>query len=253
VRSGTNTLRILSEIAQNTPQTTLDQFHSLISAHQYRLSHALVRRFLPPGAHVLDWGVGNGHFSFFLTREGYRATGYSLEPCEFANFLPTDSSSFVQGNREDPVSLPFADGLFDAVTSVGVLEHVRETGGNEIQSLVEIWRVTKPGGLFLCFHLPNRFSFIERVAALFPGKYRHEVRFARHQIETLLRSAGWEVILIRRYGVLPRNLWQRFPSRIRNSALIAGIWDGVDMILERVVNPICQNFAVVARRGGAQL
>jgi cyclopropane fatty-acyl-phospholipid synthase-like methyltransferase len=73
-----NTLRILSEIAQNTSQTTLDQFHSLISAHQYRLSHALVRRFLPPGAHVLDWGVGNGHFSFFLTREGYRATGYSL-------------------------------------------------------------------------------------------------------------------------------------------------------------------------------
>jgi hypothetical protein len=33
------------------------------------------------------------------------------------------------------VMLPFPDTCFDAVASVGVLEHVRETGGNELASL----------------------------------------------------------------------------------------------------------------------
>jgi len=40
---------------------------------------------------------------------------------------------------------PYLD-KFDAVVSVGVLEHVKETGGSEIGSLREIFRILKLNG-----------------------------------------------------------------------------------------------------------
>jgi hypothetical protein len=60
-------------------QRDLIQFRNLACAHQYLRLYRLVRGYLPEGSHVLDWGAGNFHFSYFLTRAGYRATGYSVE------------------------------------------------------------------------------------------------------------------------------------------------------------------------------
>src|SRR6266852_5695308 len=60
------------------PQLGLDLFQSLVSARQYRALYRLLQRFVPPGATVLDWGCGNGHFSYVLDRLGYRAHGYSF-------------------------------------------------------------------------------------------------------------------------------------------------------------------------------
>ncbi|MBQ4132690.1 MAG: methyltransferase domain-containing protein [Desulfovibrionaceae bacterium] len=45
--------------------------------------------------------------------------------------------------------------------SIGVFEHVHETGGDQLASLKEISRVLKPEGFFLCFHLPNKYSWVE--------------------------------------------------------------------------------------------
>src|SRR5262245_29606593 len=95
----------------------LPQFSCLASARQYRLLHAMARRHLPGAAEVLDWGSGNGHFSYFLLRRGYRATGFTIEGQSSAAWLDEPYERFVGGNVADPVRLPFEAASFDAVGS----------------------------------------------------------------------------------------------------------------------------------------
>ena len=242
--------RILRELMDRAARggMRLPQFGSLAGARQYRRLQRLTRRHLPPGARVLDWGTGFGHFSYFLSRAGYRATGFALEGVSAAAWLDEPYERFVGGSPAEPVRLPFADAEFDAVASIGVLEHVRETGGEESASLAEIVRVMRPGGIFLCYHLPNRTSWIDFAAGLLPGKHHHVHRYVRADIERLSRSAGLELLEVARYGILPRNALHRLPAGLRRARWVADLWDLLDATLGAGLAPLCQNFAFVARR-----
>ena len=119
---------ILAELAAHARRGAPEmlQFGSLASAHQYLPLYRLWRRYVPVGARVLDWGAGNGHFSYFLVRSGYRATGFSFMPFVYESSLPEGAPyTFVGGSEREPVRLPFDDASFQAVASIGVLEHVR--------------------------------------------------------------------------------------------------------------------------------
>ena len=118
---------------------------------------------------------------------------------------------YVKGRKGDPVSLPYPDGFFDVVVSVGVLEHVRESGGEERASLKEIRRILKPGGAFVGYHIPNRWSWIERLSSLFPAKHHHRRRYTKATFRALLQGCGLEAAEIRNYGFLPRGFMRRFP------------------------------------------
>jgi len=244
--------RILLELMDRAEQRgmRLPQFGSLAGARQYRRLQRMVRCHLPAGARVLDWGTGFGHFSYFLTRAGYRATGYAIEGVSAAAWLSEPYERFVGGSPADPVRLPFADGEFDAVASVGVLEHVRETGGDESASLAEIVRVLRPGGVFLCYHFPNRTSWIDFASSRVPGKHHHAHRYVRADIERLARVAGLELLEVARYGFLPRNVLNRLPAGLRRARWTADLWDALDAALGAALAPLCQNFAFVARRPG---
>jgi SAM-dependent methyltransferase len=242
--------RVLHELMDRAERgaMTLPQFRSLAGLRQYRRLHRMARRHLPPGARVLDWGTGYGHFSYFLTRAGYRATGFALEGVSGAAWLGEPYERFVGGDPAEPVRLPFADAEFDAVASVGVLEHVRETGGSEAASLAEIVRVLKPGGVFLCYHFPNRTSWIDFAARRVPGKHHHLHRYDRADIGRLTRAAGLELLETARYGILPRNGLARLPAGLRRARWTADLWDGLDAALGAALGPLCQNLAFVARR-----
>jgi SAM-dependent methyltransferase len=137
----------------------------------------------------------------------------------------------------DPVGLPFEDRSFDAVLSIGVLEHVRETGGDEIASLREIRRILRPGGFFICVHLPNRFSWIEFLARAL-GRSSHRFSYTRTDILRLSGNAGLRVIEIGRYGALPRNLWSGEMLRtIGNWVPAAGAYQFADSVLSRIFAP----------------
>ena len=209
---------------------------------------------------MLDWGGGNGHFSFHLARMGFRVTAFSFdeEPGLFARLTPQERARIVhvRGRTHDPVRLPFDDARFDHVFSIGVLEHVRETGGTEEGSLAEIRRVTRPGGSFVCYHLPNRLSWIEAMNRLLhrgppppepacPGHHRY--RFDRDRIRAMCAEAGLSVETMRTYGMLPHNPLAALPGPLRGSRLLAGAWSALDRVLERPFAPLAQNYYFVAR------
>ncbi len=241
---------ILRELTERAARLAPDwpQFGSLASARQYRPLYRMTRRQVTPGASVLDWGTGNGHFSYFLTRAGYRATGFSIEQGSQAAWLGEPYEHRVTGAADDPVTLPFPERSFDAVASVGVLEHVRETGGTEQGSLAEIVRVLRPGGVFLCFHFPNRTSWIDFLASRVPGKHHHIYRYGRADVVRLVDGAGLELLELRRYGLLPRNLLARMPRSLRGSRVTADAWDVLDAALGAPLSALCQNWGFAARK-----
>ena len=235
------------ELDARHPELALIQFDRLVSARQYARAYALAERFVPAGSSVLDWGCGNGHMSFALDALGYVTTAYALNPPPpVAQRLP--DVRFVTGSMEDPEHLPFDDGSFDAVFSIGVLEHVREVGGNEPASLREIRRVLKRGGTFICFHFPNRFSWIECIAQVVPGAHHHAYRFTRSDIRTFCEATGFDLVEARRYGAIPRNPWQALPRFVADSRAVAGLTDAADAILGVLLSPVVQNYYFVARK-----
>ncbi len=229
----------------------LAKFRSVAGAHQYLKVYRLIRRFVREGGRVLDWGAAGGHFSYFLARAGYRAAGYSFHPFEFASWLDDPDYEFTAGSPAEPVKLPYADASFDAVASIGVLEHVRQTGGSEPASLEEIKRVLRPGGVFVCYHFPNRASWIELAASQRSGKHHHPYRFARADIERLTRDAGLELLHVERYALLPRNSLQHLPAALATSHGFARAYDRADDVLGRLLAPICQNWCFVARKSAS--
>lgn len=226
----------------------LTQIGSIASAHQYLLLYDLTKKSIPKGAVILDWGAGNGHFSYFLCRTGYKAAGFSMEKFGFKNWLKGYPYKFVQGKTDQPTLLPFKDKLFDAVASVGVLEHVQEFGGSQTGSMKEIARILRPNGIFICYHLPNYYSLIEYTGKLITNKFHHIKRFTQKDILNLADKTGFRIIEIRRYGFLPRNSLGRLPSPFRYSVTLATVWDILDIILGFLFSPICQNYYFVARK-----
>jgi SAM-dependent methyltransferase len=247
VPSHVEVLSRLQRLAAERPNLRI--FGSLVGGHQYVRGYQLVRAHIPPGATVLDWGVGNGHFSFFLVQLGYDATGYSLLPKEFpAAWLEDSNYRLIVGDASDPVSLPFADESFDAVVSVGVLEHVRETGGEETASLLEIHRVLRPAGIFIAYHFPNRYSWIDVLARAVPGTWHHTYRYTRKDIRRLVKSAGLELVQTDAYAILPRNPLHRLPKPLASSERFARAYDAVDGALGSLLPALCTNHYFVARR-----
>ncbi len=226
-------------------------FSSIYTGCQYLPFYKKFREYVPSGEHVLDWGAGNGHASAFLTASGHEVTGYSFDTFYFGDIV-RGKYHFQQGSKTEPVRLPFPDQSFGAVVSVGVLEHVRETGGNEIESLREIRRIMKPGGFFVCCHFPNKHSWIEWFTGLMPGSFHHhQFRYSKHQIRELCQGANLSLREIHPYGILPRTIVAEvLPPFLRQNIRVAEILNAVDSSLRHLLSFVAQNFLFIAEKGG---
>ncbi|MDH5203053.1 MAG: class I SAM-dependent methyltransferase, partial [Nitrospirota bacterium] len=97
-----------------------------------------MKKFFAPPARVLEVGCGTGNVSSFLSRKGYKVTGYEFYPNAIKKAWP--GFLIVQG---DANNLPFKDDCFDIVGLFDVIEHFQD----DIMPLKEAVRVVKKGGI----------------------------------------------------------------------------------------------------------
>ena len=216
------------------------------SAPQMREYASIARRIMAdqPGR-VLDWGCGFGQMTHLLRGHGVEVEGYDVDP---------DAEGTQRRSLErfpgldalvspEPVALPYADGSFDAVLSCGVLEHVPEPGA----SLDELARVLRRGGTLYVFKLPNRFSYLERIAKrlglYYHGSFEHDRLYTRRTARCLLEDHGYEVIELHWANMLPLSLSNPLATRAAER-----IWQA-NRMLSRVplLNRLATNVELVAR------
>jgi SAM-dependent methyltransferase len=218
------------------------QWSSLVNCAQERVVYATALKSIAPGARVLDWGCGNGHFSYFLAEQGFELDAFALAP---KPLLLNEKAAvrFTQGT--DRTVLPYPDASFDAVFALGVIEHVAEHGGNETASLTELARVLKPGGKLFVFHLPNLWSWIEIAKWCtwrlgLTSTREHVRRFTRGDFLKLLKGLPFEVVAGGRYHFLPRATLGRLPGLSERPGFCAAV-DRLDDALAWLFAPFTQN------------
>lgn len=135
-------------------------------------------------------------------------------------------ASVVLGNLE---ALPFADGAFDLVCALDVIEHVHDQEG----AFREISRAIAPGGILVLavpLH-PRHWTEYDHLVG-------HQLRYDPAAVRSLIEKSGFEVLRSAGSGILPAN--RRFVqigawvlARVRAPA----VW-----FEDRIVLPIARLF-----------
>lgn len=232
----------------------LTQFSNKIRAYQYKKPFTVTSKFLSPAEKALDWGCGNGHLSTFLLHCGQKTTAYGFGEIPESTLLAANPLlEFIAADTTEPVKLPFEDGSFDLVLSMGVLEHVHESGGDQLASLKEINRILKGGGYFLCFHLPYSGSWVEKLhTTIMPLKkhksYVHTKRFSKNDVTKLNYASGFHLQEWGRYNFLPRNFSHKLPLSVANNTIFASSFNALDTILTLIFPYFCNQSYFIAQK-----
>lgn len=97
------------------------------------------------GQKILDLGCGIGRLSVILARQGIFVTGVDIA----ANMLErARKHKNIEYITNDGRNLPLNDSSHDAAFSVGLMQHIPNDAVRYY--LMEVLRVLKPGGVFVC-------------------------------------------------------------------------------------------------------
>lgn len=104
---------------------------------------------VPSGNTILDVGCGVGRHVIYLGGLGFQMVGTDISPTGIRLTQDAAASRNIpfEGRVSDMTTLPWADATFDAALSTSTIHHHLRAG--IVQTLAEVWRVLKPGGLFL--------------------------------------------------------------------------------------------------------
>lgn len=188
-------------------------------------------RHLPATGAVLDWGCHHGPDSCLLRATFGEALG--IHACDFVGerTFPAfrEYARPIYQQLSDIVRLPYEAQQFDAVIGSGVLEHV----AMDYESLREIHRILKPGGLFVVTYYPYEYSLHEWWLRRVHKQDFHERRSTLRALEILLKRAGLVPFEMTSHNVLPdvvndsplhrvsRAIRQRITPRFRAPTLCA--------------------------------
>ena len=221
----------------------------LRSAPQLLEYEAAVDRIVADGpGKLLDWGCGFGQLSHMLKARGVDVTSIEWHPdipegeVRRLERFPDVEARYTR----EPVALPYADASFDAVLSMGVLEHVHDPDG----SLDELHRILRPGGTLYVYKLPNRRSYLERAARAaglyYHGQLEHDAVYTLPSARELVERHGFAVERIALTNMLPLGLTAPVAQRPR---FAAGYW-ALNRALASVpgINLLATNVELTARR-----
>ena len=166
---------------------------------EYENYSIFINKFIPAqNAKILDVGSGSWRIPDTIAKFGYKEVigldYFSQEKMiEFSKNISNSNARLVCYNDD---KIPFPDGYFDCVTSLCVLEHIVYIK----ESLDEMDRVLKPGGLFI-IQGPNWSGINPAISAIF-HTLLNKGRFWQYRnffdsITGIFRSIGWylEVLL----------------------------------------------------------
>ena len=182
---------------------------------------------LPDSGHVLHAGAGRGGISRLLNESGYQVTSLDLYP---QRFLPPEIDC-TYADLNDPI--PFADGIFDVVLAVEVMEHLESPW----RFFREAVRLLRTEGVFI-FTTPNVVNFPSRLHFLFKG------------ILPYFRIASFQGC----YHVSPIFPWaverccSTTAARIKSISYSRADWPSADDVPRYVAGPRIQRLARLLRR-----
>lgn len=203
-----------------------------------RVARALELMQVAPGVRVLDIACGRGEVPAYVRNAGGIAVGLDFSPdvLEIARELRdlpgaagTGSMDLVRG---DATALPFADGSFDRVSMLDIVEHLTPV---QLDSMfAEVRRVLAPGGFAVIHTLPNRWVYdityrvFRRFLRGLPGNPRGEIEQQVHINEQDIVGLAGTLGRAR----LCRDIWleQLMPAQARWGARAGGYRDQRDRI-----------------------
>lgn len=153
----------------------------------------LGKRFLKPGAKILDVGCGRGAFALRM-----HDTGYDVDACDmYNNCMCTDQVRFIHSAAEDASF----EQIYDAVFMIELLEHVE----SPFAVLRQYTSYLKNGG-YLFISTPNVDSDVSRAMFLLRGYHAffdekaitavgHITPVHRFQLLHILPRLGCELVL----------------------------------------------------------
>ena len=180
----------------------------------FRRHEAAYEALLPfcHGAVVLEAGCGEGYGADRIAGVARHVVGLDYDPATVAHVAAAyPRVAPVRGNL---VTLPFADGAFDVVASLQVIEHLWE----QPRFLAECRRVLRPAGTLL-LTTPNRLTFSPPNRPMNPF---HSRELDPGELTELLGGAGFAVsrLLGLRHGRRLSRVDKRFSSLV--DAQLAG-------------------------------
>lgn len=151
------------------------------------------QRLIPEKASVLEIGCGEGRNLLPLLDHQCQVVGmdYLFEPLESGRSHGGGLIPFLQG---DLFSLPFRDGVFDAVLDWGVFHHLKKRERN----LYPEWLspMLKPGGVFLLGAFSERFRHSpeeNRKRTFTRHRGHYDVFFGRNDFHQAM-GKGWGLL-----------------------------------------------------------
>src|SRR5438445_12090686 len=106
------------------------------------------------GDHLLELGAGPGAATLELAQRVPRVTSLEYDHAFAARLGARVNHSNARVIQGDAAALPFADALFSSAIAILMLHHLR-SGELQDRAFAEIWRVLRPGGVFLALEIQD--------------------------------------------------------------------------------------------------
>jgi ubiquinone/menaquinone biosynthesis C-methylase UbiE len=113
------------------------------------------------GEHVLELGAGPGAATEELRRRATRVTSLECDHAFAASLAARVCSTNISAIQGDAASLPFPPNTFSSAIAILMLHHLRSHKLQD-RTFAEIFRVLRPGGIFLVFDIQD--GWLHRVA-----------------------------------------------------------------------------------------